>query len=357
MSAARTTAPGGDGQRPCGSLAGVLKRRVPRVLLSGFVLTVAVSGLTACRTSPNVAAYVGDEQVSVTELENAVARRLENPEIEAFATAQGDAFTRQVLSLLVQGEVHDAAAERYGVRVDDDDVRRRLGVLLAGRDEDREYSQLAAQRGLGRADVFENVRQQLVSKEIAESEGEWEAPTEADLQERYAEVREDLADVSFGYITVADEPTAAAVLTQLAADPAAYPAVAAQYAGPMTLPTLETRPAAELPPELAQQIAATEPNTGFSIPAEAGVAVIFVEGPVYPPFEEVRPELEAEAFGAAAAAGGKLIQAVREDLGVTVNPRYGVLEKGQLVPGTGGVVDILGEGGGDEPAGAGTPGN
>jgi peptidyl-prolyl cis-trans isomerase SurA len=334
-----------------------LKRRAARVLLSGFVLTVAVSGLTACRTSPNVAAYVGDEQVSVTELENAVARRLENPELADFAAAQGDEFRRQVLSLLVLGEVHDAAAERYGVQVDDDDVRRRLEALLAGRDEDREYSQLATQRGLGRADVFENVRQQLVSKEIAESEGEWEAPTEADLQERYAEVREDLAEVSFGYITVPDEPTATAVLAQLAADPAAYPAVAAQYPGQLTLPALETSSPADLPPELAQQIAATEPNTGFSIPTEAGVAVVFVEGPVYPPFEDVRTELEEEAFSAAAAAGGKLVQAVREDIGVTVNPRYGVLEKGQLVPGTGGAVEILGEGGGDEPAGAGAPGN
>jgi peptidyl-prolyl cis-trans isomerase SurA len=327
------------------------------VLVSGFVLAVAVSGLSACRTSPNVAAYVGEEQVSVTELDEAVARRLEDPEIEAYAAAQGDAYTRQVLSRLVQEEVHEAAAERYGVRVDDDDVRRRLEVLLAGRDEDREYSLLASQRGLGRTDVFENVRQQLVSREIAESEGEWEAPTEADLQQRYADVREDLADVSFGYITVPDQPTADAVLAQLAADPAAYPTVAAQYAGLMTLPALETRPRSELPPELAEQIAAVEPNTGFSLPAENGVAVIFVAGPVYPSFEDVRPELEEEAFGAAAAAGGKLVAAVREDLGVTVNPRYGVLEEGQLVPDTGGVVDILGEGGGDQPAGAGAPGN
>jgi hypothetical protein len=28
---------------------------------------------------------------------------------------------------------------------------------------------------------------------------------------------------------------------------------------------------------------------------------------------------------------------------VTVNPRYGVLEDGRLVPGDGGVVDILGD--------------
>ena len=34
---------------------------------------------------------------------------------------------------------------------------------------------------------------------------------------------------------------------------------------------------------------------------------------------------------------------MRDDLGVTVNPRYGVIEDGRLVAGDGGVVDILGD--------------
>ena len=52
----------------------MLKRRVPRVLATGFLMAVAVSGLSGCRTSPNVAAYVGDEQVTVAELDAAVDR-------------------------------------------------------------------------------------------------------------------------------------------------------------------------------------------------------------------------------------------------------------------------------------------
>jgi peptidyl-prolyl cis-trans isomerase SurA len=338
--------------------ANVLKRRAARVLLSGFVMTVAVSGLTACRTSPNVAAYVGEEQVSVTELENAVAVRLEDPELAAFAEGQQDEFTRRVLSLLVRAEVHDAAAERYGVRVDDDDVRRRIQALLAGADADEEYSKLA-QQGVGRADVFETVRQQLVRQAVAEAEGETAAPTEADLRARYEEVREELAEVSFGYITVPDEAIAASVLAQLTADPAAYAAVAAQYPSSTTLAALETRGPDEVPPPLAEGIAAAAPNTGFSLPVPevGGVIVTFVAGPVYPPFEEVRPQLEQEAVGAAQEAGGALVDAVREDLGVTVNPRYGVLTDGELVPGDGGVVDILEEDGEAPAADAGTPGN
>lgn len=339
--------------------AEVLKRRAPRLLVSGFVMAVAVSGLAACKTSPNVAAYVGDEQVTVTELENAVERRLADPDVAAFAAEQEAQFTRQVLSLLVGAEVHTAAAERYGVEVDDDDVRRRLEDLLAGSDEDAQYAQLA-QRGIGRADVFETVRQQLVRQGIAEAEGKAQPPTEAELRARYDETRESLAEVSFGYITVPDEATAASVLAQLTADPASYPAVAAQYPSPTTLNTLESRPPGDIPPPLAEGIAAAQPNTGFStpVPEAGGVVVTFVAGSVYPPFEDVRPQLEQEAAGAAQAAGGELVDAVRSDLGVTLNPRYeAVLENGQLVKGESGVVDFLDEGSADAPADAGTPGN
>lgn len=335
----------------------MLKRRAPRVLLSGFLLALALSGLTACRTSPGVAAYVGEERVTVTELENAVARRLEDPEVAAFAAGQEGPFTQRVLSALIRGEVHRAAADRYGVQVRDDEVHRRIEGLLAGADADAQYSQLA-QRGIARVDVFETVREQLLRQRIAEAEGEAQAPTEAQLRTRYDEVREELAEFSFGYITVPDEATATGVLARLTADPASYPAVAAQYPGPTTLTELETRARDDVPPPLAEGIAAAAPNTGFTlaVPEVGGVVVTFVEGSVYPPFEEVRPQLEQEAAGAANETGARLVEAVGEDLGVTVNPRYGAFEEGELVPGEGGVVDILEEAA-DAAAGPGAPGN
>jgi peptidyl-prolyl cis-trans isomerase SurA len=322
----------------------VLKRRVPRVLVSGFLLAVTVSGLTACRTSPNVAAYVGDSQVTVTELRSAIDERLTDEAVAAFAETDEDTFTRRVLSLLVQEEVYAEAAERYDIRVGDDDVRTRIDQLLGNDDPDEVFGQLA-QQGIGRDDVFENVRQQLVRREIAEAEGEAEELTDEALQARYAEVRESLAQVSFGYITVPDQATADAVLAQLTATPSNYPAVAAQYPGATTLPALESRNPDEVPGLLAEGIAAAAPNTGFTtaVPDAGGIVVTFVEGTVYPPFEEVRPQLESEAAEAVEEAGNRRVEAVREDLGVTVNPRYGVLEEGRLVPGDGGVVDILGD--------------
>jgi hypothetical protein len=48
-----------------------------------------------------------------------------------------------------------------------------------------------------------------------------------------------------------------------------------------------------------------------------------------------------QAADEADQAGAKLVDGVRKDLDVTVNPRFGVLKDGNLVPADGGVVDIL----------------
>jgi hypothetical protein len=329
---------------------GVLKRRVPRVLATGFLLAVTVSGLSACRTSPNVAAYVGDAKVTVAELDAAVDERLSDPDIAAYADAQGDDFTRRVLSLLVQEEVYSAAAERYDVQVGNDEVRARIGELLGTDDPDDIYAQLAQQQGIGRADVFENVRQQLVRQEIAVQEGQVQGQTEEELRAAYEQARESDTTIRLGYITVPDQATATAVLAQLTADPAGYAAVAAQYPGQYTLPDVEERSPDQIPGPLAAQAAAAQPGTGFTVavPEVGGVNVGFV-GP-YPPFEEVRPQLEQQAADAAGEAGAALVDKVRSDLGVRVNPRFGVLENGKLVPDDSGVVDILGGDGADAAA-------
>src|SRR4051794_2152734 len=171
----------------CGSLAVVLKRRVPRLLVSGFLLVVAVAGLSACRTSPNVAAYVGDEQITVATLDSAVDERLADKDIAAYAKGKEAEFTRRVLSLLVQEKVYEAAAEHFGVEVADDAVRARIAELLGTDDPDTVYQQLA-QQGISRADVFENVRQQLLRLKVAAAKGKAQGLDDAALQARYQQV-------------------------------------------------------------------------------------------------------------------------------------------------------------------------
>ncbi len=317
----------------------MLMPRAPRVVATGMLLALALPALTACRSAPDVAAYVGDAQVTVAELEQAVEERTRDEDIAQFAEADQAGYTRQVLGFLVQQELVTAVAGRYDVAVGDADVQSRIDELLGDQDPDDVYARLA-QQGVSRDDAAENIRQQLVLEELAGTG----APGEEELRERYAEVRDDLAGLEFGVITAPDEAQAEAVLAELTADPAAYPAVAARYPGSSTLPELVRGDPEEVVPVLAEQLEAAPPGSGFVQPLEAagGVVVGFNAGEVTPTFEEARPELEAQAETEAQEQASDRVAEVREDLDITVNPRYGVLdEAGQLVPGGGGVVEIL----------------
>jgi SurA N-terminal domain/PPIC-type PPIASE domain len=322
----------------------VQTRRLTASLAVGLV---ALAGVAGCRSDPSVAAYVGDEQVTVDELQTAVDTRLEDPALAEAATGREDEFTRLVLTRLVTEEVYERVAQRYGVTVDDGDVRARLDELLAGEDPEAVYAQAAAQ-GVARADVFETVRQQVVRQRIAESEGLAGGLGEAELRAAYQEQAPSLAQVRLGYVNVPDQAAADAAVAALNADPAAYPAIAAQYPGQATLPEVSTTAPEQVPAPITDVVTTAAPNsaTSITVPDLPGVLVVFVGEPVVPTFEEVRPDLEESVRADADAAAQDLVADVRAGIDVTVNPRYGVLEEGAVVPSDGGVVDLL-ESGGD----------
>jgi hypothetical protein len=316
---------------------GVLKRRVPRLLATGFLLLVATSGLSACRTAPNVAAYVGDEQVTVSELDAAVAERVKDDDIAAYAKEQGDDYTRRVLDVLVSREVYDAAAERYGVTVSDAAVRDRIDELLQGQgqDPDAAFADLAKQ-GVARVDAFEGIREALLRQEIAKAAGKADALSEESLRAGYAATKDSAQAVAMGYITVPDQATADATLARLTASPADYPAVAAQFPGPSTLPELRAFTPDQIPGVLAPGVQAAAPGTGFTTPVTeaGGIVVTFVQGP--PTFEQSRATLEQQATGQVDQAGAALVKDVRDGLHVRINPRF------KPTDGDSGLVDILG---------------
>jgi hypothetical protein len=317
----------------------VSRRRLFAALLIG---AVGLGGLTACRTSPTVAAYVGESQVTVAQLDAAVADRLADPDIAGYAAKDETGFTRQVLSLKVGEEVYAAVARRYDVQVTDADVRARIDQLLAGNDPADVYTQVAQQQGASQEDVVENVRQQLVRQRVAVAAGKADLSEDA-LRARFEKSRAALSTVQLGIVTVPDQATADAVLAQLLADPAGYPTVAAQYAGDNTLPQLRPFTSTDLPDVLADSVAATPAGQGFTQPvAEAGGVVVgFVQAITVPTFADVHDQLAEQAASDADQAGATLVTAVRKDLRLKVNPRYGVLDAGQIVAGEGGVVQLL----------------
>jgi peptidyl-prolyl cis-trans isomerase SurA len=323
---------------------GVLKRRVPRLLVTGFLLAVAVGGLSGCRTSPNVAAYVGQEQITVAQLDSAVDERLADNDVAAYAKAHGAAFRRQVLTSLIDRKVFAEAARRYGVTVGDGEVRSRYAELLAARNTDAAtLEKSAAQSGASPGDILDQVRDIVVLEKIATATGKGDPLTETALQQRYQQELPSLTQKEVGLIQVADQPAADAVLAQLVADPTAYPTVAAANPGQNTLPALQVLDTTQLPSQVASQIQAAAPNTGFTVPLQgSGVVVVFVGNSVTPAYAEVRPKLVEEAATSVDKAGASLVSKVRSGMRLTVNPRYGVFKGGSVTEPTGGLVDILG---------------
>jgi hypothetical protein len=251
---------------------------------------------------------------------------------------------------LETAELYDRVAQRYGVTVDDGDVQARLDELLAGQDPEAVYAQAAAQ-GAARADVFESVREQLLRQRVAESQGLGGEPSEEELRAAYEQQASSLAQVRLGYVDVPDQAAADAAVAALNADPGAYPAIAAQYPGAATLPEVTTRAPTDVPAPLADVVGSAAPNsaTSLTLPDLPGVLVVFVGEPAVPTFEEARPDLEKAARADADAAAQKLVADVRAGIDVTVNPRYGVIEDGAVVPSDDGVVDLLEQGGGTAP--------
>ncbi|SHF74505.1 peptidyl-prolyl cis-trans isomerase SurA [Geodermatophilus nigrescens] len=323
--------------------AGVRIRR-PAALVLGLV-TVAVP-VAGCRTSPSVAAYVGDEQVTVAELRSAVDDRLADPAIAEAAGGGGADYTRQVLTLLVRERVYAAAAEEYDVEVTDAELGAFITQALGGQDEESLYAQAAGQ-GYSREDVRESARQQLLRRELGQATGQGDALSEAALRARYEEARAGLEQAEVGYFVVPDQAAADAAVAELTAAPASYPAVAARFPGQNSLPQVESTPVSEVSGPLAQGITAAAPGTGFTttVPGVDGVVVVFVATRTTPTFEEARPDLESQAANGVEEAGAAVVGEVQDELSVTVNPRYGTLEDDVVQEADGGVVQLLDEAG------------
>ncbi|WP_158548627.1 peptidylprolyl isomerase [Blastococcus sp. TF02A-26] len=319
-----------------------MRTRRPAVLALALLAAV---GLAGCRTSPNVAAYVGDETVTVDELDRAVQAHREDPDVTA---GEGSDYRRTILTELVRSEVFSSAAEHFGVPRDPGGLEDLLTRLLGGTPPEEYFAQAGAQ-GYSREDALERVRQVAVLQAIAVAEGEAEEPTENSLRATYQQrLAEQPAQLDLGYVNVPDQETADAVVAALQADPASYAAVAQPYLDQATLPQPKTvaveELTSELPPDLAARVATTPPGTVFATPVEQlpGVLVVVVAPATVPPFEEVRAQLEAAATNAAADAGAALLAEYEATLDIDVNPRYGSFDEGGVVRSEGGVVQLLG---------------
>ncbi|MDQ4038572.1 MAG: hypothetical protein M3313_09545 [Actinomycetota bacterium] len=318
-----------------------------RYLTLPVLSLLTVLSLAGCRAEPGVAAYVGDRTITTDQLSAAIQDRMADPNIAAVIEPGDPDYQRFVLSLLIKGVGYRLLSDTYDVAVTDRDVEVRLDELLSGdsADEiDALYARLAAEERVAEIDVRENVRQALIREQIAVEE-ELDAPIQDPaLRQRYAELKDQLSTIELGVITVPDQETAEATLEALVADPSAYVALAAPYAGPTTYPSVTSSAVSEVPPELLPSVLQTAVGQGFTVavPGISGIVVGYVASLEVPTFEAAREQILAEAASGVDAAAGEIVNEFLSGLDIDVNPRYGSLDQGRVVPGSDdGVVQIL----------------
>jgi len=321
---------------------------VRRLCLTVPLLSLsAVLALGGCRTEASVAAYVGDLSISTEQLADAVEDRMADENIAAIIEPGDPDYQRFVLSQLVQQAIYRLLSVAYDVSVTDVEVEGKLDELLSGgevQSAEAVYAQLATEQRLAEIDVRENVRQALTREKVAAVEDLDGPIRELALRQRYEEIKDQLSTIELGFITVPDQQTANTTLAALLANPGSYPALAANFAGPYTQPTVFSSPLSDIPAELVPSVLQTAPGQGFTVavPRTSGIVVGYVASLEVPPFPEVRDQVRVEAASEVDTAVGEIVTAFVSDLDIDINPRYGSLEQGRVVPDSdGGVVRIL----------------
>ncbi|CAL9484691.1 SurA N-terminal domain-containing protein [Streptomyces sp. enrichment culture] len=185
-----------------------MHRRRRSALLLTAAIAVAAPLLTACGNDahPGAAAVVGDQRITVSQLESRVdevreAQRAAVPDDGQYqqVVAQTGALTRDTLHSMVLDRVLHRAAEDAGVSVSRKEVQAMRGGLedQAGGSEQLETVWLQ-QYGVAPARLDDNLRVQLEAQKLAESLGTdtsrpefWQALSQAsekldvDLNPRY----------------------------------------------------------------------------------------------------------------------------------------------------------------------------
>lgn len=333
-------------------------RRAPlRVAL--FALSALV--LSACGVTGagdvGTAATVGGEDITVEEVEQGVVDAEANPQVSE--ALQGDesgemrsGMEVQLLTARIRSEILRQGADELGVTVTDEDVAAEREALIEQTGGQEAFEEAVAQSGLTEDEIDRRLRDQLlerrVREELAPEVSEEEIATR--FEEQYAGggpfARHILVETEEEAQEVLDRLEAGEDFGEVAREVSTDPS-AQQNAG-----DLGAIQEGQTVPEFEEAVFGAEPGEIVGpVETQFGFHVIQVYEPT---LEEVSDQIRT-ALGqeAGQAAFGDWLAEQSEELGVTVNPRFGEWDPqaGQVVSD-----DLLDEDapGGTEPAPAGT---
>ncbi|HEX2050591.1 MAG TPA: peptidylprolyl isomerase [Actinomycetota bacterium] len=342
-------------------------RRIVRSALAGAL--VALVGAACGELTEPAAATVGDDKITIEEVDRVVDRHRTSPAFEQ-AAQQGDPdevarqFEQSYLTRLIRRAVLVPEAAELGIEVTDEDVDQRLEQIEADLEaQGNELGDVIEQQGLTLELVRQFVRDDELEQRLRAEVTKGSLPTDEELEAEYERRRGEFTETEVQHILVEDGRLARDLVIQLrnaqdrfGADSNKVDDLFAKLAEKHSTDpgsarrggNLGTFRAGQFVPEFERAADALSPGEiSDPVRSEFGWHVIRVLGRKTDTFESVREQLSQDLAGARAESEwSSWLEDVFGAAEIEVNPRFGEFD-----PASGQVVDA---GAGSLP-GAATP--
>lgn len=313
--------------------------RTPRLLALAAGAALLLTGCGDGEVRPGAAAVVGDERITTEELQSIVERGLEDPAAAQQLSGDLAAYQRLALSRLINAEILEHAADEVGVDVTDGEVDAQIEQFAqqaGGRDT---LEQQAAQSGIAPQDLAPFVRSIVLDQQLGDELTEDLDVPAADLQGLYQENLAQYDRVRSRHILVADEATARRILADVQADRSRFADLAAELSTDTSNKDnggdLGLAGRGQFVPQFEEAIFGAKEGEVVLVQTQFGWHVVEVLERQTTTLQEATPELRRGALQAQRQERVQaLLQETAEEIGVTVNPRFGTWnpETGQVEP-------------------------
>ena len=291
--------------------------------------TVLLGGVLAgCNTSPGAAAVVGDDRISVTNLQQTVDRALKDPAAQQQLGQDRAGFVRNELSRLITNVVVARAAADEHVTVSNSDIDHELDTLAQQTGGRQQLVQAASASGVPQRDLRNFVRFFVMQQKLGDALAATLAVSDTDLQAAYQKDIDKYDQVDSAHILLKTKAEADKVLSQVRANPSSFAALAAKDSLDTGSKTnggeLGFQGHSQFVKPFADAIFAAKPGTFIEVQSQFGWHVVHVIAHKTTPLSDVAPALKAAILAPQRQAlVQKELSAVARRMGVHVNPRYG----------------------------------
>jgi foldase protein PrsA len=307
--------------------------RTPSLLLAVSVLSAfALAGCGDGTVRTGAAATIGSDRITTSTLDGYVTRGLKDPNAKQKVGTDKAGFERDALSRIIQHDIVTAAAKKAGVTVDGADVdaySANLNQQIVQSGQGASLEAAASGAGIAKADQKQFFTDLVLKEAIADKLTASIAVPDKVLQDAYQQNIATYDQVHSAHILVATKALADSILKQVEADPASFAALAAKYSTDTSSKTnggdLGFQGKGALVKQFEDAIFSAKPGSYVEVHTQFGYHVIHVIERKTTTFEQAKRDLRRQLLQTQRnTALGTYLTKVAKDLGVHVNPRFGV---------------------------------